>query len=55
VSVSRADVQINNVGANDFTGGITWVEVPLGQGTKPLLDADTSTRCVAMHALLAMP
>ena len=36
--------QIENVGANEFTGGITWIEVPLGSGTKPLLAADTSTR-----------
>ena len=37
-------VQINNVGANEFTGGITWLEVPLGGGDKPLLDADKRTR-----------
>ena len=37
-------MQINNVGANEFTGGITWLEVPLGGGDKPLLDADKRTR-----------
>jgi hypothetical protein len=38
-------VQTVNVGANDFTGGVTWIDVPLGSGTLPLIEADMRTRC----------
>ena len=44
-------LQIDNVGANVFTGGITWIEVPVGTNDPPraYIEADTSTRWAAFQ------
>jgi hypothetical protein len=38
-------VQIANVGANEFTDGITLIEIPFGDGSRPLTEADIRTWC----------
>lgn len=40
-------MQIKYVGANEFTGGKTWIEVPVSTGEHPLgyIAADKRTKC----------
>eukprot|EP00892_Ulva_mutabilis_P002121 jgi/Ulvmu1/1190/UM108_0018.1 len=41
--------EIDNIGANEFTGGLTWIEVPAGSNDPPraYIDADANTRYAA--------